>query len=176
MSIISNWPFIFRAAPSGYLPAADAYEVDLAGYNADQAGARGDDLAGYGDDDLSGYGDSQEEYGDDQYLYDEETEDKLEEGYAAQAGAAASDLSRPADEKYGAPAVGSASNLDPSYAAPDDGYGAPDDNTGLTAPVEAAVKNVVEGYTAPAGAGADASRTADEEYAAPGDDGWLWSS
>merc|ERR1712106_60764 len=40
-----------RAAPTGYLPAADDYEYeeeDLAGYNTDQAGTRSDDLDGYG--------------------------------------------------------------------------------------------------------------------------------
>ena len=131
--------FFFRAAPTSYLPADDYdYEEDLGGYKA-----RSDDIAGYGDDDLSGYGDGRAEYGDDQYQYDEESEDKLEEVYASAAGAAASDLGRPADEEYGAPAFGSESNVDPNYAALD------------------------EGYSAPAGAGADAFRTTDEEYGVP---------
>ena len=172
--------FLFRAAPTGYLPAADDYEYeeDLAGYKASS-----DDLAAYGDDDLSGYGDGQAEYGDDQYQYGVEqeeyeddqyqneelsrgepkTEGSKDKGYAAPAGAAASDLGRPADEEYGAPAFGSESNVDPNYAAPDDGYGASGANTGYTDHVEAVAKNVDEGYAVSAGAGADA----DEEYGAP---------
>merc|ERR1711892_1242943 len=61
-----------RAAPTGYLPAADDYEYeeDLAGYNTEQAGTRSDDLGGYGDDDLSGYEDGAEER--DQAQYDAE--------------------------------------------------------------------------------------------------------
>ena len=148
--------FFFRAAPTGYLPAADDYdyEEDLGGYEA-----RSDDLAGYGD--------GQAEYGDDQYQYDEESEDNLEEGYAAPAGAAASHIGRTNDEEYGAPVAGSASNVDPSFADPDDGYGAPDANTGYPTPEESAGKDVDEGYAAPAGAGADALRIVDEEYGAP---------
>merc|ERR1712123_560261 len=129
-----------RAAPTGYLPAADDYEYeeDLAGYNTDQAGTRSDDLGGYGDDDLSGYeggagaeergqaqyDDEQGQYEDDQYQYEEASgEDELPEG------------------------AGSASNIDNSYAAPDagraadDGYGAPEE--------ESAPRNVSGDYSAP---------------------------
>merc|ERR1712123_132350 len=128
-----------RAAPTGYLPAADDYEYeeDLAGYNADQAGTRSDDLAGYADN-LSGYEDGAEaeergparyddeqgQYEDDQYQYEEASEeDELPEG------------------------AGSASNIDNRYAAPDagraadDGYGAPEE--------EAAPRNVSGDYSAP---------------------------
>merc|ERR1719483_1724048 len=125
-----------RAAPTGYLPAADDYEYeeDLAGYNTDQAGTRNDDLGGYGDDDLSGYedgagaeergqaqyDDEQGQYEDDQYQYEEASvEVELPEG------------------------AGSASNIDNSYAAPDaaraadDGYGAPAEEAGgYSAPLE----------------------------------------
>merc|ERR1711892_1053114 len=162
-----------RAAPTGYLPAADDYEYeeeDLAGYNTDQAGTRSEDLGGYGDDDLSGYedgagskergqaqyDDEQGQYEDDQYQYEEASgEDELPEG------------------------AGSASNIDTSYAAPDagraadDGYGAPEE--------EAAPRDVPVDYSAPpenqdqsraADAGdeseSSAPRVADEEYGAPG--------
>ena len=103
-----------RAAPSGYLPAADDYE--------DQAGARNDDLGVYGDDDLGGY----------------------------------SDPAASADDGYGAPAVVSASNIDPSYAAPEA-------DPSLTA---------AAGYAGPASAGAEgeysAPRTAGDDSGAPG--------
>merc|ERR1712106_122708 len=128
-----------RAAPTGYLPAADDYEYeeDLAGYNTDQAGIRSDDLDGYGDDELSGYedgagaekrdqaqyDDEQGQYEDDQYEYEEASgDDELPEG------------------------AGSASNIDNSYAAPDaaraadDGYGAPAE--------EAAPRDVPGDYSA----------------------------
>merc|ERR1712128_57392 len=129
-----------RAAPTGYLPAADDYEYeeDLAGYNTDQAGTRSDDLGGYGDDDQSGYengagaeergqaqyDEEQGQYEDDQYHYEEASgEDELPEG------------------------AGSASNIDNSYAAPDagraadDGYGAPEE--------EAPPRDVSGDYSAP---------------------------
>ena len=106
--------FLCRAAPSGYLPAADDYE--------DQAGARSDDLGGYDDDNLGGY----------------------------------SDPAEAAEDGYGAPAVVSASNIDPSYAAPEA-------DPSLTA---------AAGYAGPAPAGAEgeysAPRTAGDDYGAPG--------
>ena len=190
-------PFLCRAAPTGYLPAADDYEDDLAGYNADQTDTRSDDLAGYGDDNLSGYengsdgqaegkgqaqygddqkqyGDDQEQYEDDQYQYEESSgadpknnEDNLsiEEALAE---ASASD----------APVVGSASNVDPSIAAPDTGrtadaeYGAPeegsgDGGTGYSVPQEAGAKDVGGDYSAPPEY-KDQSRIADDSYGAPG--------
>merc|ERR1711892_190399 len=161
-----------RAAPTGYLPAADDYEYeeDLAGYNTDQAGTRSDDLGGYGDEDLSGYEDGAgaEERGqaqyDDQYQYEEASgEDELPEG------------------------AGSASNIDNSYAAPDagraadDSYGAPEEEAAprdvsgdYSAPPENQDQSRAAdaGYGAPAGAGAEsdysAPRGAEEEYGAPG--------
>merc|ERR1711892_1208614 len=169
-----------RAAPTGYLPAADDYEYeeDLAGYNTDQAGTRSDDLGGYGDDDLSGYEDGagaeergqaqydneQGQYKDDQYQYEEASgEDELPEG------------------------AGTASNIDNSYAAPDagrstdDGYGAPEEEAAprdvpgdYSAPPENQDQSRAADavYGAPARAGAEseysAPRGADEEYCAPG--------
>merc|ERR1712128_125648 len=146
-----------RAAPTGYLPAADDYEYeeDLAGYNTDQAGTRSDDLGGYGDDDLSGYEggagaeergqdqyeDEQGQYEDDQYQYEEASgEDELPEG------------------------AGSASNIDNSYApeeagrAADDGYGAPEEGD--------APSDVSGDYSAPP-ENQDQSRAADAGYGAP---------
>merc|ERR1712128_372815 len=147
-----------RAAPTGYLPAADDYEYveDLAGYNADQAGTRSDDLTGYANN-LSGYEDNQ-------YQYEEGSgEDELPED------------------------AGSASNIDNSYAAPDagraadDGYGAPEEEAAprdvsgdYSAPPEHQDQGrpADEGYGAPAGAGAEsessAPRGAEEVYGAPG--------
>merc|ERR1712123_516666 len=155
-----------RAAPTGYLPAADDYEYEE------------EDLGGYGDDDLSDYedgagaeergqaqyDDEQGQYEDDQYQYEEASgEDELPEG------------------------AGSASNIDNSYAAPDagraadDGYGAPEEEAApsdvsgdYSAPPENQDQSRAAdaGYGAPAGAGAEsdysAPRGADEEYGAPG--------
>merc|ERR1711892_871139 len=98
-----------RAAPTGYLPAADDYEYeeDLAGYNTDQAGTRSDDLGGYGDDDLSGYEDGAEaterdhsQYNDDPGQYDDD-QYQYEEASGAGEEAAATDLNRSADGGYG---------------------------------------------------------------------------
>merc|ERR1712128_234424 len=168
-----------RAAPTGYLPAADDYEYeeDLAGYNTEQAGTRSEDLAGYGDDDLSGYkdgagaeerdqaqyDDEQGQYEDDQYQYEEASgEDEFPEG------------------------AGSASNIDNSYAAPDagraadDGYGAPEEESAprdvdgdYSAPPEHQDQGRAadEGYGAPAGAAAESDysvpRAVEKEYGAP---------
>merc|ERR1711892_815986 len=169
-----------RAAPTGYLPAADDYEYeeDLAGYNTDQAGTRSDDIGGYGDGDLSGYvdgagaeergqaqyDDEQGQYEDDQYQYEE----------------ASGDDELPED-------AGSASNIDTSYAAADaaraadDGYGAPEEEAAPrnvdgdnSAPLENQDQSRAAdaGYGAPAEAGAEsdysAPRGAEEEYGAPG--------
>merc|ERR1712123_481817 len=160
-----------RAAPTGYLPAADDYEYeeeDLAGYNTDQAGTRSDDLGGYGDEDLSGYEDGagaeergQAQYDEEQGQYEASGEDELPEG------------------------AGSASNIDNSYAAPDagraadDGYGAPEEEAAprdvpgdYSAPPENQYESRAAdaGYGAPAGAESESSapRGADEEYGAPG--------
>merc|ERR1712036_138152 len=103
-----------RAAPTGYLPAADDYEYDdnLAGYNG-EGGAEGRGQAQYNNDE-------QGQYGDDEYDY----ADGSGSGEPA-----ASDVAKSADDDYGAPRDGAASNIDTSYAAPDgaadDEYGAP---------------------------------------------------
>merc|ERR1712128_383728 len=146
-----------RAAPTGYLPAADDYEYE-------------EDLAGYGDDDLSGYEDGagaeergHAQYDEEQGQYEASGEDELPEG------------------------AGSASNIDNSYAAPDagraadDGYGAPEEEAAprdvsgdYSAPPENQDQSRAAdaGYGAPAGAGAEsdysAPRGAEEEYGAPG--------
>merc|ERR1712128_88357 len=161
-----------RAAPTGYLPAADDYEYeeDLAGYNTEQAGTRSNDLAGYEDGvgaeerSQAPYDDEQGQYEDDQYQYEEASGgDELPEG------------------------AGSASNIDNSYAAPDagraadDGYGAPaeeaaprDVDGDYSAPLENQDQSRAAdaGYGAPAEAGAEsdysAPRGAEEEYGAPG--------
>merc|ERR1719431_2507476 len=92
-----------KAAPTGYLPAADDYEDDLAGYSA----AAGDDLAGYeAEGRAEAEYDEQGQYGEEDYDYEASGEED-----------AASD--RSADDGYGAPAEGAASNIDTSYAAPD---------------------------------------------------------
>merc|ERR1712123_542499 len=161
-----------RAAPTGYLPAADDYEYeeDLAGYNTEQAGTRSDDLSGYEDGagaeerDQAQYDGEQGQYEDDQYQYEE----------------ASGDDELPED-------AGSASNIDTSYAAPDaaraadDGYGAPAEEAAprdvpgdYSAPPEIQDQSRAAdaGYGAPAEAGAEsdysAPRGADEEYGAPG--------
>merc|ERR1711874_734725 len=121
-----------KAAPTGYLPAADDYEDNLAGYSA-----VGDDLAGY-----EAEGRAEAEY-DDQGQYGEEDYDYEASGEED----AASD--RSADDGYGAPAEGAASNIDTSYAAPD-----------ALADEEASGREADEEYGAP--------RAADEEYGAPG--------
>merc|ERR1711892_54172 len=165
-----------RAAPTGYLPAADDYEYeeDLAGYNADQAGTRSDDIGGYGDDDLSGYedgagaeerdqaqyDDEQGQYEDDQYQYEEASgDDELPEGAGSASNIdnsyAAADAARAADDGYGAPA---------EEAAPRDvpgDYSAPPENQDQSRAADA-------GYGAPAESDYSAPRGAEEEYGAPG--------
>ena len=146
----------------------------MSGYeNGADGQAEGRGQAQYGDD-QNQYGDEQEQYEDDQYQYEESSgadpknnEDNLsiEEALAE---ASASD----------APVVGSASNLDPSIAAPDTGrtvdaeYGASeegsgDEGTGYTVPEKAVARDVGGEYSAPA-EDKDESRNADESYASPG--------
>ena len=78
-----------RAAPSGYLPAADDYE--------DQAGARNDDLAGYSDPAGDGYG--APSLGSASNTDPSYAAGRTADGYAALA--AESDYS--AEDDYGAP-------------------------------------------------------------------------
>jgi len=126
-----------RAVPTGYLPAADDYEYedDLAGYNTGEAGAEGRGQAQYND--------QQGQYGDDQYDYNDQDP-------------AASDIAKSAEDGYGAPSQGAASNIDTSYAAPD---AAGEDYDALEGE-EASGRETDDEYGAP--------RAADEEYGAPG--------
>merc|ERR1711892_283706 len=115
-----------RAAPTGYLPAADDYEYeeDLAGYTTDQAGTRSDDLGGYGDNDLSGYEDAGRA-ADDGYGAPEEEAAPRDVSGDYSAPPENQDQSRAADAGYGAPAGAEAES---EYSAPrgaDEEYCAP---------------------------------------------------
>jgi len=127
-----------KAAPTGYLPAADDYEDDLAGYSA----TAGDDLAGYeAEGRAETESDGQGQYGEEDYDYEASGEEASGEEDAAS--------DRSADDEYGAPAEGAASNIDTSYAAPD-----------ALSDEEASGREADDEYGAP--------RAADEEYGAPG--------
>ena len=130
----------FRAISTGYLPAADDYEDDLAGYGA--AGTRSNDY-----NDLPGYGGDQRDqaqYGADQRdlaQYDETTTAVPEYDDTTEASGDS------ADDQYGAP-----SNIDNSVAAPDGDYGAPEEGSG-----DPALES-----------GVAIARSTDTDYSAPG--------
>jgi len=160
-----------KAAPTGYLPAADdyQYEDDLAGYGSDQADTRSEGLPGYGNDDLSGYGTDdqaaprdQAQYNEDQQQYGEE--ESSGDGEQGQYGDYQDQYEETSGDEAEPKSTDEASDVEDGYNAPPERAAASDSaDEEYGAPREAA-SNVDESYGAPAD---DAVRSADDSYGVP---------